>query len=43
MIGRSMNAPPPVIAQQYSSATLFSLRIHSRKEKFGACLINCIF
>jgi hypothetical protein len=25
-----------VIAQQYSSATFVSLRIHSRKEKFGA-------
>jgi hypothetical protein len=25
-----------VIAQQYSSATFFSLRFHPRKEKFSA-------
>jgi hypothetical protein len=27
-----------VIAQQYSSATFFSLRIHSHNENFGALL-----
>jgi hypothetical protein len=33
-----MTAPPPVIAQQYSSATFVSLRFHRRKEKCGARL-----
>jgi hypothetical protein len=32
-----------VIAQQCSSATFFSLRYHSRKEKQGALFKNCIF
>jgi hypothetical protein len=30
-----MTAPSPVIAQQYSSATIFSEHFHSRKEKFS--------
>jgi len=34
-LGRSMTAPPPVIAQQYSPATYVSLRYYSCKEKFG--------
>jgi hypothetical protein len=32
-----------VIAQQCSSATFFSLRYHSRKEKLGAIFKNLIF
>jgi hypothetical protein len=36
LIGHSMTAPPPVIAQHYSSYTFVSLRFHSRKEQFGA-------
>jgi len=38
-IGRGVTALPPVIAQQYSSATSVTLRVPSRKEKFGALLI----
>jgi hypothetical protein len=33
-----MTSPPPVIAQQYYSATFVSLRFHHRKEKYGAPL-----
>jgi hypothetical protein len=36
LIARSMTAPPPVIAQQYSSAMLVSMRCRSRMEKFGS-------
>jgi hypothetical protein len=36
LIGRSLSAPLPVIAQQYSSATFVSLRFHSGKAKSGA-------
>ena len=38
--GRSLTAPPPVIAQQYSPATFASLRFQSRKEKFFASCKN---
>jgi hypothetical protein len=31
-----------VIAQHYSSATLVSLRFHSRKQKYGAPFKNII-
>jgi hypothetical protein len=31
-----------VIAQQYSSITFISLRLHSRKEKYGAVYKNVI-
>jgi hypothetical protein len=34
LIDRSTTAPPPVIAQQYSSASFVSLCFHSRKEKW---------
>jgi hypothetical protein len=34
---RSKNTPPPVIAQQYSSASFISSLLHTRKEKFGTC------
>jgi hypothetical protein len=37
-----MTASPPVIAQQYSSATFVSLPFHSHKEKFGARFKNVI-
>jgi hypothetical protein len=33
VIGRSIAALPPVIAQQYSSTTITVLRVHSRKKK----------
>jgi hypothetical protein len=36
LIGRSMTAAPPVIAQQYSFATVVSEHFHSRKEIFSA-------
>jgi hypothetical protein len=43
MIGRSMTISPLcVIAQQYSSVTLGSLRFHYRKEKFGWRVKNVI-
>jgi hypothetical protein len=42
MIGRSITAPPPVIAQQYSSTTFIALSFHSSKEKLGACVKNII-
>jgi hypothetical protein len=42
LIGHSMSAPPPVIAQQYASAIFVSLRSHSRKKKFGAHSKNVI-
>ena len=42
LIGSSMTASPSVIAQQYSSATLPSLRVHSLKDKFSARLKNVI-
>jgi hypothetical protein len=38
LIGSSMTASPSVIAQQYSSATFPSLRVHSLKAKFSAPL-----
>jgi hypothetical protein len=37
-----MTAPPPVIAQQYSSATLLSLRFHYRMAKFCGRFKNII-
>jgi hypothetical protein len=40
LIGRSMTAPPPVIAQQFSSATFLSSRFHSGNEKFGVRFKN---
>jgi hypothetical protein len=47
VIDRSMTALPPVIAQQYSSATIIVLRVHSRKKKNSArvlkFLILCSF
>jgi hypothetical protein len=36
VIGRSITAPPPVIAQQYSAASFAPPRFQSRKEIFGA-------
>jgi hypothetical protein len=36
LIGHSMTSMTPVITQQYFSATLVSMRFHSRKEEFGA-------
>jgi hypothetical protein len=36
LVGTRTSAAVVVIAQQYSSATLVSLRIHSCKEKFDA-------
>jgi hypothetical protein len=36
LIGCNMTAPPPVIAQQYSSAYIVSEHLHSRKEKLSA-------
>jgi hypothetical protein len=42
-VGSSMTASPPVvIAHQYSSASLFSLFLHSSKVKFGAPLKNVV-
>jgi hypothetical protein len=38
-----MAVPPSVIAQQYSSAILVSLRFHSRKEKFRARVKSIIY
>jgi hypothetical protein len=32
-----------VMAQQYSSATFFSSRFHSRKDKFGAPFKKLLF
>jgi hypothetical protein len=32
-MGHGITAPPPVIAQQYSSATYISLRTNYRKKK----------
>jgi hypothetical protein len=43
LIVRSMTSPPPVIAQQYSSATFVSLCSHSRTEKFGAHVFNFLY
>jgi hypothetical protein len=45
LIGRIMTVPLPscVIAQQYSSPTLVSLRFHSRNKKFGAPLENVVY
>jgi hypothetical protein len=37
-----MTAPPPVIPQQYSSATLLSLRLHYRTAKFCGRFKNII-
>jgi hypothetical protein len=37
-----MTAHPPVFAYQYFSASLFSLRFHSLKEKLGLLLKKAI-
>ena len=42
-MARSVTAPPPVIAQQYSSATLVLLRVRSCKDKFGTRFKNVMF
>jgi hypothetical protein len=39
---RRINPEACVIAQQYSSATIASLRFHSRQEKHGASVKNVI-
>jgi len=36
LIGRSLTAPPTVVAQQYSSATFACLRFRFHKEKSDA-------
>jgi hypothetical protein len=36
LIGRSVTAPQPVIAQRYSSAIFVTLRFLSVREEFGA-------
>jgi hypothetical protein len=43
LIGRSINAPPSVIAQQYSSATFVSPCFQSRKEKLSVRWKSAIF
>ena len=43
LIGHTMTASPPVIAQQYSSATFFQLRFYSRREKFGLRKVISVF
>jgi hypothetical protein len=40
LIDHSVTAPPPVIAQQYSSATLVSLRLHCGRKN-SAHLSKC--
>jgi hypothetical protein len=42
LIGCSITAPPPVIAEQYFSAISVALRSHSRKEEFGAPFENVV-
>jgi hypothetical protein len=42
LIGCSMTVPPPVIAQQYSSATVVSKHFHSSKEIFSALFKTAI-
>jgi hypothetical protein len=42
LIGISTTVPPPVIAQQYSSATFVLWRLYSRKENYGAVFKHVI-
>jgi hypothetical protein len=42
LLGRSMTAKSPIIAQQYSPATFVKLCFHSRKEKFDTLFKNII-
>jgi len=43
LIGRGISPPSPIdIAQQYSTATLVSLRFHFCKENFGASFRNVV-